>query len=71
MLREDFIKLIGTKTIVDYPFFPEIQVWSLENFSYDKERDVIKHNRLDLIIDAFIANAENPRYGNKSDATHG
>ncbi len=68
MLRDEFIKLIGTKTIVDYPFFPEIQIWSLEDFSYDKETDT---NRLDLIVDTFIFNARNPRYGNRSDTTHG
>lgn len=71
MLREEFIKLVGTKTIVDYPFFPEVQIWSLEDFNYDIETDTISHNRLDLIVDNFIWNAENPRYGNKSDTTHG
>ncbi|GEM_PF-2705578 len=71
MLREEFIKLIGTKTIVDYPFFREVQIWSLEDFVYDKETDTIRHNRLDLICDVFIAKAINPRFGSKSDTTHG
>lgn len=72
MDRNEFISLIGTKTLFDYnsPSF-EKQIWSMENFNYDKENDIITHNRLDLIMDVIIKWAENPRYGDKSEATHG
>ena len=66
MTREEFISLIGQDLVVDYPFGNEIQQWSLKNFVFDN--GIIKHNRLDLIIDVFIANARNPH---KGEATHG
>lgn len=66
MTREEFINLIGQDVVVDYPFGNEIQRWSMKNFSI--ENSVIKHNRLPLIIDVFIANARNPH---KGEATHG
>lgn len=67
MTREEFIKLIGQDLVVDYPFFNELQKWSMKNFYID-ENGIIKHNRLPLIIDNFIANARNPH---KDEATHG
>ena len=66
MTREEFINLIGQDVVVDYPFGNEIQRWSMKNFSI--ENGIIKHNRLPLIIDVFIANARNPH---KGEATHG
>ncbi len=66
MTREEFISLIGQDLVVDYPFGKEIQQWSMKNFVFDN--GIIKHNRLDLIIDVFIANARNPH---KGEATHG
>lgn len=66
MTREEFISLIGQDLVVDYPFGNEIQQWSMKNFVFDN--GIIKHNRLDLIIDVFIANARNPH---KGEATHG
>ena len=38
----------------------------MKNFVF--ENGVIKHKRLDLIIDTFIKNASNPHFG---EATHG
>ena len=68
MSREEFIELIGQDVVVDYPFFSELQKWSMKNFYIDKD-GVIKHKRIkSLIIDVFIANARNPH---KGDATHG
>lgn len=66
MTREEFINLIGQDVVVDYPFGNEIQRWSMKNFSI--KNGVIKHNRIPLIIDVFIANARNPH---KGEATHG
>ena len=66
MTHEEFISLIGQDVVVDYPFFDEIQQWSMKNFSV--ENGIIKHNRLPLIIDVFITNARNPH---KDVATHG
>lgn len=66
MKKEEFITLIGQDVVVDYPFGKELQRWSMKNFSI--ENGVIKHNRLPLIIDMFIANARNPH---KGEATHG
>lgn len=66
MSKEEFISLIGKDVVVDYPFFGEVQKWSMKNFSI--ENGVIRHNRLPLIIDVFIANARNPH---KGEATHG
>ena len=66
MSREEFISLIGQDVEVDYPFGREMQRWDMRNFSIvDGE---IKHNRLPLIMDVFIANARNPH---KGEATHG
>lgn len=66
MTREEFISLIGQDLVVDYPFGKEIQRWSMKNFYLDN--GIIRHNRLPLIIDNFIANARNPH---KGEATHG
>lgn len=66
MKKEEFITLIGQDVVVDYPFGKELQRWSMKNISI--ENGVIKHNRLPLIIDMFIANARNPH---KGEATHG
>lgn len=66
MSREEFISLIGQDVVVDYPFFNELQRWSMKNFSI--EDGVIKHNRLPLIMDVFIKNARNPH---KGEPTHG
>lgn len=66
MTREEFYSIIGQDVVVDYPFFGELQQWSMLNFSVvDGE---IKHNRLPLIMDVFIKNARNPH---KGEATHG
>lgn len=67
MTKQEFISLIGQDVVVDYPFFQEIQQWSMKNFYIDENGEV-KHNRLPLIIDAFIANARNPHPGKP---THG
>lgn len=69
MDRTEFIHLIGKDVVVEYPFFGELQLWSMKNFSYDEKTDTIRHNRItDLIVDNFIPNARNPH---KGDATHG
>lgn len=67
MEKNEFIALIGQDVVVDYPFFDELQRWSMKNFSID-ENGVIKHNRLPIIMDVFIANARNPH---KGEPTHG
>ena len=59
MTRPEFIALIGQDIVVDYPFGRELQRWSMKNFYIDGNGEV-KHNRLTLIMDAFIANARNP-----------
>ena len=66
MNKDEFISLIGKNVVVDYPFGSELQQWDMRNFSIiDGE---IKHNRLSLIMDVFIANARNPH---KRKATNG
>lgn len=67
MEKEEFISLIGQDLVVDYPFGNELQRWSMKNFYID-EKGEIKHNRLPLIVDVFIAHASNPHKGK---ATHG
>lgn len=67
MEKEKFVSLIGQDLVVDYPFGNEIQRWSMKNFYID-ENGKIKHNRLPLIMDVFIAHASNPHKGK---ATHG
>ena len=67
MTREEFVSLIGKDVVVDYPFGREMQRWSMKNFYIDEEGE-IKHNRLPLIMDVFIANCRNPHEGK---ATHG
>lgn len=67
MLKEEFVSLIGQDLVVDYPFGNEIQYWSMKNF-YINENGEIKHNRIPLIMDVFIAYASNPHKGK---ATHG
>lgn len=67
MKKSEFIELIGQDVVVDYPFGKEMQKWSMKNFFIAKDGQ-IKHNRLDLIMDVFIANAQNPH---KGVATHG
>lgn len=67
MEKEKFFSLIGQDVVVDYPFFGECQQWSMKNFYVDENGEV-KHNRLPLIIDVFIANAMNPHKGKP---THG
>lgn len=66
MTDVEFIGLIGQDVVVDYQFGNELQQWSMKNFVF--ENGVIKHKRLDLIIDTFIKNASNPHFG---EATHG
>ena len=66
MTDVEFIGLIGQDVVVDYQFGNELQQWSMKNFVF--ENGVIKHKRLNLIIDAFIKNASNPHFG---EATHG
>ena len=68
MTEKEFRALVGKDVIVDYPFFGELQKWNMKNFYIDSNGD-IKHNRLPLIIDNFIANARNPHTNDK--ATHG
>lgn len=67
MDKAEFIALIGQDVVVDYPFFGELQRWSMKNFHLDGNGEP-KHNRLPLIMDNFIAMARNPH---KGDATHG
>ena len=44
MKHEDFVSLIGQDVVVDYPFFQEIQRWSMKNFFVDAD-GTIRHNR--------------------------
>lgn len=67
MTHEEFISLIGRDVVVDYPFFDEVQQWSMKNFYIDNEGKV-RHKRLPLITDIFIFLARNPHKGK---ATHG
>ena len=67
MIHEEFISLIGQDIVVDYPFFDEVQQWSMKNFYIDDEGKV-RHKRLPLITDIFISLARNPHKGK---ATHG
>ena len=67
MTKNEFTVLIGQDVVVDYHFFNELQRWSMKNFYIDDNGE-IKHNRLPLNMDVFIANARNPH---KGIATHG
>ena len=67
MTKAEFTALIGQDVVVDYPFFNELQRWNMKNFYVDDNGE-IKHNRLPLNMDVFIANARNPH---KGIATHG
>lgn len=71
MDRQEFIKLIGSETIVDYPSGREMQIWYMGTFNYDCGTDTITHNRLDVLCETFLQNARNPRYGTYENATHG
>ena len=68
MTRPEFIALIGQDIVVDYPFFKEIQRWSMKNFSYDPNTDTITHNRLLVNAEVMIPRMSNPHNGK---ATHG
>ena len=68
MTRPEFIALIGQDIVVDYPFFKEIQRWSMKNFSYDPNTDTITHNRLLVNAEVMIPRISNPHKGK---ATHG
>ena len=67
MSKDEFTALIGQDVVIDYPFFNELQQWSMKNFYID-ENGEIKHNRLPMIMDVFISNARNPH---KREPTHG
>ena len=67
MSKDKFTALIGQDVVIDYPFFNELQQWSMKNFYID-ENGEIKHNRLPMIMDVFISNARNPH---KGEPTHG
>ena len=67
MTKDEFTALIGHDVVIDYPFFNELQKWSMKNFYID-ENGEIKHNRLPIIVDVFILNARNPH---KGEPTHG
>ena len=67
MSKYEFTALIGQDVVIDYPFFNELQQWSMKNFYID-ENGEIKHNRLPMIMDVFISNARNPH---KGEPTHG
>ena len=67
MSKDEFTDLIGQDVVIDYPFFNELQQWSMKNFYID-ENGEIKHNRLPMIMDVFISNARNPH---KGEPTHG
>ena len=67
MTKEEFIALIGQDVVVDYPFYGEVQQWSMKAFNIAKVGD-IKHNRIPMNMDAFISNARNPH---KGEPTHG
>jgi len=68
MTEKEFRDLVGKDVIVDYPFCNELQKWSMKNFYIDSNGD-IKHKRLPLIIENFIANARNPH--TDDEPTHG
>lgn len=68
MTRPEFIALIGQDVVVDYPFFKEVQQWSMKNFSYDSNTDTITHNRLPVNVEVMIPGMSNPHQGK---ATHG
>lgn len=64
MERNEFINLIGQDVVVDYPFFQEVQKWSMKNFTYDPVTDTIRHKRIsDLNVEVFLKNARNPHPG--------
>ena len=67
MSKDEFTALIGQDVVIDYPFFNELQQWSMKNFYID-ENGEIKHNRLPMIMDVFISNARNQH---KGEPTHG
>lgn len=67
MTKDEFTTLIGQDVVIDYPFFNELQQWSMKNFYID-ENGEIKHNKLQMIMDVFISNARNPH---KGEPTHG
>ena len=67
MNKDEFVFLIGQDVVVDYPFGRELQQWSMKNFYVDDNGE-IKHNRLPLKMEVFIAHARNPHKGT---ATHG
>ena len=67
MSKDEFTALIGQDVVIDYPFFNELQQWSMKNFYID-ENGEIKHNRLPMIMDVFISNARN---SHKGEPTHG
>ncbi len=48
MKKEEFIELIGQDLVVDYPFFNELQRWSMKNFYIDKHGK-IHHKHLPMI----------------------
>jgi len=68
MTRPEFINLIGQDVVVDYPFFKEVQRWSMKNFAYDPYMDTITHNRLPMNVEVMIPHMSNPH---KGEATHG
>ena len=65
MTKNEFIALIGQDVVVDYPFGRELQRLIMIIFYIDGYGEV-KHYRLTLIMDAFIANARNPHKGKPS-----
>ena len=67
MTKDEFTTFIGQDVVVDYPFFNELQQWSMKNFYID-ENGEIRHNRLPMNMDVFISNARNPH---KGEPTHG
>ena len=68
MVRDEFITLIGHDLVVDYPFFKEIQQWSMKSFIYNSETDTVTHSRLPINVDVMIPKMSNPH---KGEATHG
>ena len=67
MTKYEFTTFIGQDVVIDYPFFNELQQWSMKNFYID-ENGEIRHNRLPMNMDVFISNARNPH---KGEPTHG
>lgn len=67
MTKSEFISLIGQDLVVDYPFWNELQRWSMQNFYLDENGEP-QHKRIPLIMEVFINNARNPH---KGEATHG